>query len=205
MTNVATAYQGSPSSPVPPVPSAGWRHAGHADQLAAHRAQDYLDAGLPLWHSCDELLQGGLYKFYCFQSPSGSVGVGALRFCGCATDVADTLGATANPSQTNPGTDTGGATDTSGDGSSSQTGASQQGASSLASDGSGVQTDAPSGGGGGTTPTPKPTPSPTPTPAPAAAPASSSSSTGLIIGVIAALAVGGTILAAGAAKHPAHR
>jgi hypothetical protein len=191
-------YPGSVANPYPPTPP-GWMVCGHADETARARCAcmcaelEQCGQALPMWCYADELHPTGLYRFFTMEDPTGAQGIAAMRYVG---PHAATLGVEEDPGGTGTATDPL---------------LTDSGTSLLPSSGD-VNIDAPTLNPGGTptvAPT-KPTPTPTPVnvpPAPAPAPAattSSSSSTGLVIGVVAALAVVGTIIAAAAAKHPVH-
>jgi hypothetical protein len=197
------AYTGSVQNPYPPMPG-GWAAVGYGDALAATRAAELSQyrsvdglPALPRWHYHDELLRTGLYRFFAFMSPDGIEGVACCKFVGDGSTHPATLGqddTTGDGTGGDFGTTTTGATTDSG-GNLSTSGDTIQCSSPQVPNAAGTACVNPAGGGGGggTTPT---TPT-TPTTAPAQA-----SSSGLVLGILAALAVGGTIIAASAAKHP---
>lgn len=77
----------------------GWLEVAEDDRGAHERAASVLGA-LPRWHFVDELRPTGLYRFFCYETPTGADAVGALRFVG--EDIASTLGADVltNPNNT---------------------------------------------------------------------------------------------------------
>ncbi len=73
-------YQGTHDRPTPPS-GAGWAPVSIDDQGAKLRASGLLGQ-LPLWHYHDELQGEGLYRFFCFEEPTGRIAIGAERFVG---------------------------------------------------------------------------------------------------------------------------